>query len=224
MQIRIVLIAEEGNARQTYLAELESIGIQIDVISSLGDIHRLMGNNYYNGVLLDFKTKMKATAYEKEITLDLLEQFPFAQINLEEKTGIVKVLCYDQIDKNRTLKDFININCRSFNARLIRLHERKENHFNIILSKTSNFSEQEIDHTVTIDISKGGCFIYSTANWKINTNVLIIINELNDKRPILCVVKRIVSWGEAMQIPGIGIEFNDISENQLEEFCSIGNI
>jgi hypothetical protein len=222
MDIKIVLVAQEGNAKRAYLAELESIGVQVDEISSFSEIHKLMSENSYNGVIVDFKTKMKATANEKKLAPDILEQFPFAQLNFEEKAG-VNILCYDQMNNN-TLKEFINIKCRSFNARKIRLFARKENHFNIKLSKISDFTEKEIDQTVSINVSQGGCFIYSIDNWEISTNVFIVIKELYDKRPIPCEVRRHIAWGETMQIPGIGIKFLDISENQLEDFCKIGHI
>lgn len=68
-----------------------------------------------------------------------------------------------------SIKEFVDIKCRSFNARPIRLFARKENHF-------------------------------------------------------LCEVRRQVAWGETMQIPGVGIKFIDISENQLEDFCKVGHI
>ena len=223
MNIKIVLVAQEGNAQRAYLAELESMGVQVDEISSFREIHKLMSENSYNGVIVDFRTKMKVTGNEKELALDILEQFPFAQVNFEEETGIINLLCYDQTN-NRTLKEFVDIKCGSFNARPIRLFARKDNHFNIKLSNVSDFSEKELYRTVTINVSQGGCFIYSIDNWEIRTNVFIVIKELYDKRPILCEVRRKVAWGESMQIPGIGIKFIDISRNQLEDFCKVGHI
>ncbi len=224
MTPKIIVIVQEGDARQAYLAELESIDVEVSLISSFIEIQTLLSEDSYNGVVVDLKTKMKATADEKELALDLLEQFPFAQLNLEIKTGTIKLLCYDQMMNVRTLKDFVDIVCTSFIPRAIRLHARKENNFNILLSRTSDFPENETEHTVTIDISKGGCFIYSIGNWEINTNVQIVINEINDRSPILCEVRRVVKWGEAMKIPGIGVQFIDISEDQLEGFCKVGHI
>lgn len=220
MDIKIILVSQEGNAKKAYLAKLKSMGIDVDTVSSFSEVHALLTRNYYNGLMVDLKTKMKAAGKEQEIAREVLEHFPYAQLNYEEETGEVRSLVHGQSAEKGTLEGFINKTCGSFNSRMIRLHSRKEMHFNILLSKSSNYSKENEDKTVTMNISRGGCFLYSVDNWKVGTKVMIAIKELDNKRPIFCEVRRTVFWGKTMTVPGIGVAFVDIDENQLEDLCN----
>ena len=94
-------------------------------------------------------------------------------------------------------------------------------HFNVLLPKTAGFNEEGIRRTVTVNVSKGGCFIYSVDNLASDVEMMIVFKELEDQKPILGEVRWKAKWGEAMQIPGIGIKFEDINEGQLTEICKI---
>ena len=180
-----------------------------------------MTENRYNGVMVDLRTKLKASNEEKELVHDAFEQFPLAQLNFEEKTGQIRSLHYGRAGKSESLESFIKEACRSFTARLIRSSRRKMIHFNVLLPKTAGFNEEGIRRTVTVNVSKGGCFIYSVDNLASDVEMMIVFKELEDQKPILGEVRWKAKWGEAMQIPGIGIKFEDINEGQLTEICKI---
>ncbi|MBW1782167.1 MAG: PilZ domain-containing protein [Deltaproteobacteria bacterium] len=224
MGIRIVLVSMEGEARQAYLDALKPFGVEVDTVSSFRELRRLMTDNFYNGVMLDLKTKIKGQKEDEELAYEILEQFPMAQLKYEEKTGSIGALYYVQSGESRTLDKFINEECRTFKARPIRSSVRKEVNFNVIISKTGDFSDDSCERTVTIDVSMGGCFIYSTGNWKASNSVTFLIKELSDSRPALGEVRWVNPWGKAMQIPGIGVKFEDIGENQLKEICKKGHL
>jgi Tfp pilus assembly protein PilZ len=108
----------------------------------------------------------------------------------------------------------------SFAARKIRINKRGNINFNIIVSKTPDFSEQQVEQTVTLNFSKGGCYIISTSTWEINKEIWISIRELEDRAPITGKVRWGIEWGKYMNIPGIGVRFTNIKESQLDHICN----
>jgi Tfp pilus assembly protein PilZ len=218
MNIRVILVCGEGVERQAYLSAIEALGVQIDTVSSLEELHKAVLRTPYHGVMIDLKTKIRAAKVEKILIHDILEKvFPVIQLKLENKTSRIQTLYFGQAKGDGTLEDFILKECRSVEPRSIRLSLRKNINFNIILSKNDNYSKDNIEKSVTIDVSEGGCFIYSSDKWEINSKAWFIIKELDDNTPILSEVRWKMSWGNAMKIPGIGVKFKDIREGQLEE-------
>ncbi len=224
MSIRLILVSIEGGARQAYLDAIKPFGVQMDMVSSFKELRKLLTKNMYNGVMVDLKTKIMGQREDKELVYEILDQFPLLQLSFEQKTGLIRSFHYGQPVGNKSLETFINNQCRSFKARKLRSSVRKQLHFNVIMSRTGDFSEDYIDRTVTINISKGGCFIYSTDKWKINDRVTFVIKELDDRKPILSEVRWNTEWGKTMQIPGIGVKFENIGEAQLKEICDKGHL
>ena len=102
--------------------------------------------------------------------------------------------------------------------------DRKRIHYNVVLSKSGDFSQGNTEKTVTLNVSKSGCFIYTTGNWRINDRAAFTFKELDDNKPILATVKWKTVWGKSMQIPGIGVEFKEIGETQIKKIRSKWNI
>jgi hypothetical protein len=46
---------------------------------------------------------------------------------------------------------------------------------------------------------------------------MLLLNELKDDKPILGEIRWKRKWGESMQIPGIGVRFENMDSEQLEE-------
>jgi Tfp pilus assembly protein PilZ len=75
-----------------------------------------------------------------------------------------------------------------------------------------------------MNISRGGCFIFSNHKWEAGSDAWFIIKELTDQTPIRGEIKRKIDWGQKMSVPGIGIQFMDISDSQFKEICDIGKL
>jgi len=218
---KVVLVSAEGVAKQAYLTALNSFDLQVDPVSSFTELYALLSKKPYNGIIVDIRTKVKASREEKELTNELLDTFPVLQLKLDKKTGLVRNYFYGQTRDSGTLETFINQECRSFKARKIRLSKRQKIHFNIILSKTGSFEKKDVILTVTINVSKRGCFIYSADDFDINSKVFFIIKEIGEEKENIAEVIWKMTWGETMQIPGIGVKFENIelSEN-LQRYWS----
>ena len=76
MTIRIILVCADLNSTRVYTDRLKPLGVDVDTVSSLENLHRLLMVNEYNGLMIDLRTKIQASKAEKELTHDILEQFP----------------------------------------------------------------------------------------------------------------------------------------------------
>lgn len=217
MNIKLILICKDGEARQAYLNEAKAIGVQFDVVSTYDELFKYMLNNPYHGILIDLPTNIKTSKEEKAAAQEAIRSFPIAQLNWERESGSIRTISFGKTLTSCTLHDFINDECQPFTARSIRLHARKNINFNILLAREEGMSEAFLERTVTVNVSKGGCFLFSGQDWSNILHVSFVINELQDKSPIVGEIRWSIEWGETMTIPGIGICFKHIKQGQLDE-------
>lgn len=218
MDIRVLLIAQNDNARKTYLSALENCDVQVFVSESFQDLSAEICRHAYHGIFLDLQTKMKAIKTNKNYVYGLVDNFPVCQLKINEQNG--EIDCFHHTQKlGGTMLDFIKNECRNFVPRMIRADNRKDIHLNVILYKHKN--EIHSERSATINISKGGCFIFSTREWEEGSDVWIQLKELEDDTLISGRIRHIVRWGESARIPGIGVEFRDISVSQSEEISRL---
>jgi hypothetical protein len=216
MEIRVLLFVEEGRARQKYLEALSGCGARVFVTSSYSDLSEEICNQTYHGVLLDLPTKMKAIKDDKAYVYRLVEKFPVAHLQVDEKSGDVR--CFHAQQKSRgTLFDFIDNQCRMFRPSKIRADARKEIFLPVLIYKYRE--DKRPERSITRDISSGGCFIFSTRRWKTGHFIWIQVKDLSDTSLIHAQIRAVVKWGETRQVPGIGVQFIDLSQSQAEELA-----
>ncbi|MGA1825918.1 MAG: PilZ domain-containing protein [bacterium] len=220
MKIRLLLVVADDDARMHYQEAINRMGVEYDTVSSLTELFRELIRTPYNGILLDVPTKVKATKDESILVHDLLEAFPVIRLRWDRNEGKIRTLFYGQPKENNTIDHFVNHTCRCFQARSARSNRRVTLYANVILSKTAIFSPEDIVRTITIDVSKEGCFIYSSDAFEHCQKVWFIIKELKDETPLSAEVRWIVEWGKTMRPPGIGVKFLDINTSQAEMISS----
>jgi Tfp pilus assembly protein PilZ len=222
MSIRVLLVCKEGTSLQNYLDACKGQDTTIDVASSFEDLYKATVKIPYNGILIDMPTKIITLSKDKERVAGILDRYPVARLTFNDKSGQLCVFYSNKLAGSGTLDDFLAQQCRSFTARTIRSDRRRDIVFNVILSKTKNISDENSERTVTMNISRGGCFIFSTDDWEVNNDAWFIIKELTDQTPICGQVRWNVDWGNEMNIPGIGVQFKDIKDCQLEDLRAKG--
>ena len=154
----------------------------------------------------------------KNYVYGLIENFPVSHLKINDETGEISCFHYSQ-ESGGTMLDFINNECRNFIPRMIRADTRKTIHLNVALYKTEHATQPEL--SVTLDISRGGCFIFSAREWEEGNEVWIHIKEFKDSTLISGQIRHAVRWGQSMRIPGIGVEFKQISASQKEALLSL---
>ena len=222
MKTRLILVALDGKEKEIYLKMLEVLEVDVVTVSTFKELETCLIKTPYQGVLVDLKTKIKSLKKEKELAYQILEQFPVVQLNVEDRSGTIKSLYYGKSKGEGTLKDFILNECLLFKARKLRASQRTKIHFNALLSPTDQFTNETSERTITIDVSSGGCFVFSVNIWEPKNSVWMVFLDLEDLTPIRAEIRWTKPWGKSMQLPGIGLRFKEIAENQLKEirkFC-----
>ena len=218
MEIRVLLFVQEGRAKQKYLDALSGCGVQVFTTSSFRDLSEEICNQTYHGLFLDLPTKMKAIKENKAYVYHLVEKFPVSHLQLNDKTGEIRCFHFNH-KSGGTLLDFINTQCRNFIPQKIRAVVRSELHLHVRIYKS--LGDKRPERSVTRDVSTGGCFIFSTRRWKEEDDIWISFKEMSDPHPIHAEIRTVVKWGEKRQIPGIGVQFNNLSQMQAEELAGM---
>ncbi len=218
MEIRVLLFVQEGSAKQKYLDALTGCGVQAFVTSSFSDLSEEICSQTYHGLFLDLPTKMKAIRENKSYVYRLVEKFPVSHLHVDDITGNIRCFHFNT-NSGCTLSNFINTQCRNFIPQKIREENRKEIHLHLTVYKHED--DKRPERSVTKNISSGGCFIFSTRRWKEGNYIWIHFEEMNDPNLIHAQIRTVVKWGESRQVPGIGVEFKNLSPLHVEKLTSV---
>lgn len=211
---RILLVAQPGEACTLYEAALHGIGALVDTVASIDKFHGAVTHFAYNGVVIDIPTKIKALSEHKDLVYSIMGRFPVIQVNVDRHSGRIRALLYGHHERTGPLEDLIRETCWHSPPRKLRTEERKPFHYNVLLSTTRQFDPQTLIRTVTMDVSRNGCFLFTSARFQVGGRVWVRIMDFYDRTPISGIVRHKIKWGEAMVVPGIGVEFETISDNQ----------
>ncbi len=215
-EIRVLLFVQEGSAKQKYLDALSQCGAQVFVTSSFFDLSAEICSRTYHGLFLDLPTKLKAIKENKAFVYRLVERFPVSHLQMDGVSGEVR--CYHlNRQYGSTLIDFINNQCRIFTPQKIRPGARTEINLPVLIYKHQ--ADKRPERSITNNLSAGGCFIFSCRRWKEGNDIWIRFKDCTDPQPICARIKMVVKWGNPRQIPGIGVQFKELSPLQLTELA-----
>jgi hypothetical protein len=213
---RILLVAQPGDACTLYEAALQRSGAQVDTVAAIDTFYGAVTHFAYSGIVIDIPTKIKALSDHKDLVYSILDRFPVIQVNVDPRSRRIRALLYGQHERTGGLADLIREYCWHTPPRKLRSEERKTLHYNVLLSTKRHFNPQTLIRTVTMDVSLNGCFLFSAARFQVGARVWMRFMDLYDKTAIIGVIRHKRNWGEAMIIPGIGVEFETIKESQRE--------
>ena len=214
--IRVLLFVQEGPARQRYLEALTECGAQVFVTSSFFDLSAEICSHTYHGLFLDLPTKMQAIKENKAYVYRLVERFPVSYLQIDRGSGEIRCFHFNRKD-GPTLRDFINGQCRTFIPQKIRLDVREDIHLPVLIYK--HYNSKRPERSITKDLSPGGCFIFSSRQWRAGHDIWIRFKDITDPQPIRAHIQMVVKWGKSRQIPGIGLQFKELSAIQAAELA-----
>jgi hypothetical protein len=218
VMIKVLVLAGTPEIRQIFLRALENLGAPCDVAFSVSEMRRKLLHTPFNGVILDVLTIVRASQKEKLIIQEISELYPTLRVRWDSRARRIRGLVLGRsLDRDDPVGDFLEKCCRFWPARTCREDRRLPLHFNALLSRDGEFREEEIEKTVTLDLSEGGCFLISGRSWQNGELVWVRFLELADPAPIPAEIRRCRPWGEGMEIPGIGVRFGEIRPGQLRE-------
>lgn len=190
---KIIVVAKSEETCKTIVQAVRAEGVDAIASSSLTELPGILREVPTNGILLDIITSTKASAEEKHATNDLLQLYPHVKAKvIGDEIKIIGV--------NKSLTQFLD-DCKAFNARVIRKCDRPVRYTGVYLSANSDFEDAE--KAVTLNITDGGCFVYTAKEWKVGDRVWLHFKE--DDRKEHGIVRWIQPWGNSKKMPGIGI-------------------
>jgi hypothetical protein len=213
MALNILLIASEMDNQKKYLSLLKDIGADITAVASFKNLDRSISENSYHGLMVDFNTQFKAVKENRDFVYRVMENFPVVLLRLDKEKNKIKAF-YRSGTKSISLEDFIFKKCFRFKGRRFRYHERKPLHFNVTVSRNRSMIGEECQRSSTLNVSRGGCFVFSTAKWEHGDEIWMTAKEMQNNSPARGEVRYVVPWGTVGCVAGIGIELTEISEAQ----------
>ncbi len=228
-KLRLAIISREDNNRYQCSKLLYNYDDVItEIYESFEKFRENSDEKQYSGIIVDLHTIIISSYREKEFFYSLSKGIPILTIDSGEedfKMGFYLKGKYiiDKPQATNLIDYFIYEICAKNAPRKIRRYSRKEIYLNVILS-TNNGGEKK--RTNLLNLSEGGCFIIapnSKEEYK-SKNIEFIINDLEDKTPIIGEIKWVIRWGEIFsKLPGYAVEFKKISKNQKSEITNIIN-
>lgn len=218
MDVRLLLVVDDQEARIAYSRALMQLQVNLESVPSVAELHRLLPQTTFSGILLDSAVVNKASRSEKAFIHDLIQLFPAVRLKYDPETKQISVLYFGQShDENSSLEQFVKNQCKGFMPRVIRDCERVELNFNVLLSKRPDFAGGHSLKTVTMNVSTVGCFVITPESWKTGEIGWLKFMELLDPSPIEVEVRWVKEWGKTMGIPGIGVRFREMAPEQMAQ-------
>lgn len=217
----VLLVSRSASRSQCYREALDRQGISCLVISGLKEVSTLTAGTPFSGVLLDMPVLIKSTPNDKAMLEDILKALPSAYLNIAPATDAIRLLTADGTQGiAKTLEEFSGI-CKGFTPRIVRPKNRYPLHLNALLSGSGPDSRSE--RTVTLNASADGCFLFSAnPDLQVDQQVTLQFVGLQDPTPVNAVICWLRHWGdEGHHLPGIGVRFTTMTEQQREEINSL---
>ncbi len=212
-----ILIAEPGQKRERYLKALSDFDVAVDCVDLPGDVFEKCCSKEYSGLLLDFVTMMKSRGSKKLQVEELASRLPSIRLHVDPKRNCLVGLLYGQtVPGDGVLRVFVE-KCSKFNASKIRLSERIEKIFSVLLFQDSDVSKHKDLLANTTNISCDGAFITTLHPISKKGSIWAQIQEFEDNAPICCEVRWVQPWGVEDRLPGVGVLFMEPTQQQQKE-------
>ncbi len=216
-RLRILLVAAPGDNRGVYLQAMKDYDLDCDVAESLHEISLNHNKIKYNGFLIDIPTLLRSTATDKAEANLLSDNFPVMRLSYKASEGIRCIPTGKFSGHGNSLDSFFKGSCLNFTARSLRGTKRANKVLNVLLNRDINSPKSHLEKSVALNFSAEGCFLYSVSRWKKGDHLWLAFMELAEKTPIKSEVLWVVPWGVKSQMPGIGLKFLSLSEEQADQ-------
>jgi Tfp pilus assembly protein PilZ len=219
---RILIVVSNAEAGKAYTQALSDVGASYDIVPTFCKMSAMAMEHAYNGLIIDIVTLVRCSKEEKVIAYECINLYPVLRVKWEAKHKTIQLSPLEQSfspDAESALRFFVQ-RCTSFPARPLRKHKRKQVNLNALLSTDQEFAASSTEKTFTVSISEGGVFLHTMQSFKVGETVWLRFVELN-RAPIRATVRWVLEWGESRSIPGIGLQFIELSEHQLKEILGL---
>lgn len=216
MTVNILLIARRREDQQRYLELMRALDADIRAVEAFKNLDRTVTERRYHGLMVDLPTHFNAVREDRTFVHNIMTKFPFLLVSLAKERDRVNAMYVGQTHR-ASLEEFIEKQCRAFSPRRFRYQVRKDIHFNLRLTVEGSDGRDADRRTNTVNVSVGGCFVYSARPPEVGAQVRLVFEEFDDPTPVRAEVRHAVPWGTPMRMPGMGVEFVTIAPAQVDQ-------
>jgi hypothetical protein len=208
-----LLVVSSSVAKGHYFDKVESAGATCKFIEGIEDLYSAQQQDTFHGIMFDIHSMLKLSRQDRIALKECCKALPTLKHFLHPETNNM-VINYSSFDECAIigLEDFVERCARLPGQRL-----RREPRYNIFMNVVLNGCLTNVTN-----ISRRGSYILTTEeSLKTGDEVSVSLEEVSDRTPIRCVIKRKVEWGCKYQAAGIGVEFLSMTDSQQSELDSI---
>ncbi len=221
--MKLLLYVHESAPETVYLDLVSSLNVECEVVHSFVSFYQqAIGVTTYNGFLVDIVSSIKAPPFDRVVIKELMDVYPSLRLRWDPKSGEVRTLMTGAgVGQKISIAYFVTTYCGAFTDRALRLRPRQNINCSVAWSAHAQMSDEESSRTVTVDISVGGCFLYSADTIEVGSTIWLRFVDLVDNSPIKFQVLWLIEWGQSNKMPGWGGKFLCISDAQLAEIGAL---
>jgi hypothetical protein len=219
MQSQILLVVADEARRTLYEQFFKKEKVICQAVSALRDVSTQIARQPYNAIFLDMPLISYASHYEKSLVKDVLRVLPHASLDITATHEISVVVSGEVYESSHSPEEFLRYCCEQ-PVKTVAPQNRIQLNYNAVLSRSPDLADAE--RTVSIDISPGGCFLFCVNDdITLHSSVWVSLIILNDSTPIPSTVCWKREWGMTNDVPGVGIRFEKMTEQQQTEMLSL---
>lgn len=222
--ISLILYVHESASEAVYLDALSALDVECTVVHNFKELYRQRSTQTYSGLLVDIVSSIKATVADRSALKELMEVYPALRLRWDPESGDIRTLMIGAgPGQNISIAQFVNDYCSAFYPQALRLYQRQSLHCSVLCSVYPQMPDGANKRTITVDLSVGGCFLYSPYILEVGTALWLRFVDFADNTPIKVEVVWCREWGNTMKIPGAGVRFVQINAAQIKEIEALVN-
>lgn len=202
----ILIISYNDDTRSALAAALTSHNVASISCSNFCEAEHLARHTLFNGILVDLPTIIKSKGEEKVVAYTLANCFPTLRVRAVG-SALVPMSMPGSSKQDKSLNDFLNKTCTSFDPRKLRAYRRHQ----FCMSTILRYNGEEF-RSFTQDLSWGGAFLVDVFTEKFSTETEAVISFTELGFDLNTTIHWIKPWGQR-QTPGIGVSFNKLDDS-----------
>lgn len=196
---------------KAYNEALIGAGINARCFSDIHELLTCLPAMACSGLILDIPTVMRSPRDARDRLFKLSESIPIMRARIGKPDGRVQFL--DDID-------VFAHNCKAVCPSRVRSAKRYPTRLSALLSLENDPAMTRPIPSNILNISEKGCYVYTLDDFSDAEFVYLKILEFEDSTPIFGLIRWRKSWGEKYMLPGLGVAFLDIRDEQVAEIGS----
>jgi len=210
--IFMVVLSGDKEEAQAITEAFGAFHVKLAFASTMRNLRDILFERLCSGILLGITSLVGIDQASKSFGQSLEHVYPVARIRWNRFDGSFSLIGFRN-GRVETLADFIAI-CSSVSPRRLRSWDRLPKTLNVMISSAPDLANAT--RAFTTNISLRGCFLHNSQEWNIGDAVFLQIQELSSQRIINGNVVRYVPWGTPFRVQGIGIQFVNMDDEQME--------